>query len=139
MTPPPPRQDDPAEGLSHDPDAMPQRQGLPLGLRILALLGALSFVMLGVNSLLPLLRWPPAPPPPPGPRQGPITSRPAIQQAHDSQQERDPRTLPVPAFRSPHPSRGSQRTHRGDSGTLAHGPIQATSRIDWDKRTGETS
>ncbi|EDY37431.1 hypothetical protein CPCC7001_309 [Cyanobium sp. PCC 7001] len=47
---------------------MPEERGLPLGLRILALVGALSFVMLGVNSLLPLLRWPLPPPAPPGPR-----------------------------------------------------------------------
>ena len=34
----------------------------PLGLRLLALVGALSFILLGVSSLVPLLqRSPPAP------------------------------------------------------------------------------
>ncbi len=42
-------------------------QGRSLGLRLLALLGAFSFLMLGLGSLAPLLR--PAPPPrlPPAP------------------------------------------------------------------------
>jgi hypothetical protein len=37
--------------------------GRPLGLRLLALLGALSFVMLGLSSLVPLLNPQPAAPP----------------------------------------------------------------------------
>jgi hypothetical protein len=44
---------------------------LPLPLRLLALLGALSFVMIGLSSLVPLLR-PPPPPPLPDERQGPV-------------------------------------------------------------------
>lgn len=50
-----------------DPDAVAleelrRRSGLPLALRILALVGALSFVLIGVNSLLPLFA-PSGPPP----------------------------------------------------------------------------
>jgi hypothetical protein len=41
-------------------------RGRPLGLRLLALLGAFSFVMLGLSSLAPLLH-PPEPTPPPRP------------------------------------------------------------------------
>jgi len=52
-----------------DPDGWDRDPGRPLGLRLLALLGALSFLALGVNSLLPILqRTEPAPQPrePPG-------------------------------------------------------------------------
>lgn len=42
-------------------DAMPIDRGRPLGLRLLALLGALAFVMLGLSVIAPLLQ--PAPPP----------------------------------------------------------------------------
>ncbi|MBM5793744.1 MAG: hypothetical protein KXJ50_06880 [Vulcanococcus sp.] len=41
----------------------PVDRGRPLGLRLLALLGAFSFVMLGLSSLAPLLH-PPEPRPP---------------------------------------------------------------------------
>jgi hypothetical protein len=41
----------------------PVDRGRPLGLRLLALLGAFSFLMLGVSSLAPLLH-PPQPEPP---------------------------------------------------------------------------
>jgi hypothetical protein len=41
----------------------PVDRGRPLGLRLLALLGAFSFVMLGLSSLPPLLH-PPEPRPP---------------------------------------------------------------------------
>lgn len=41
----------------------PVDRGRPLGLRLLALLGAFSFVMLGLSSLEPLLH-PPQPEPP---------------------------------------------------------------------------
>jgi hypothetical protein len=41
----------------------PVDRGRPLGLRLLALVGALSFVMLGLSSLVPLLQ--PQPPSPP--------------------------------------------------------------------------
>jgi len=44
----------------------PVDRGRPLGLRLLALLGAFSFVMLGLSSLAPLLH-PPEPTPPPLP------------------------------------------------------------------------
>ncbi len=46
--------------------------GRPLGLRLLALLGAASFLLLGIASIVPLLQWlrmPPAPPSPLDPRQ----------------------------------------------------------------------
>lgn len=47
-----------------DTDDWPVDRGRPWALRLLALLGALAFVMLGLNSLLPALQ-PPAPPPMP--------------------------------------------------------------------------
>lgn len=43
--------------------------GRSMGLRLLALLGALSFLMLGVSSILPLLQ---PPSPVPQPRQAPV-------------------------------------------------------------------
>ena len=45
-------------------------RGRGLGLRLLALLGAISFLMLGVSSLTPLLQ--PAPPQLPDQRRGPV-------------------------------------------------------------------
>ena len=50
-----------------DPDSralekLRERSGLPLPLRILALVGALSFLMIGLNSLMPP-RTRPQPPP----------------------------------------------------------------------------
>jgi hypothetical protein len=45
-------------------------QGRGLGLRLLALLGAVSFLMLGVSSLTPLLQ--PTPPQLPDQRRGPV-------------------------------------------------------------------
>ena len=61
-----------AEPPQLDDDEPIQDRGRGLGLRLLALLGALSFVMLGLSSLAPLL-YPqpgsePAPEPPPAPR-----------------------------------------------------------------------
>ncbi|MCP9788848.1 hypothetical protein KBY99_07605 [Cyanobium sp. Maggiore-St4-Cus] len=47
-----------------DQDDWPIDQGRPWLLRLLALLGALGFVMLGINSLLPAFE-------PPSPRQMP--------------------------------------------------------------------
>jgi hypothetical protein len=45
--------------------------GRGLGLRLLALLGAFSFLLLGISSIAPLLQ--PAPPPElPGQRQAPV-------------------------------------------------------------------
>jgi len=44
-----------------DPEGWNKDPGRPLGLRLLALLGALSFLALGISSLLPILQ-----------RQGPI-------------------------------------------------------------------
>lgn len=42
-----------------DPDDWPiDKGGRPFGLRLLALLGALAFVMLGINSLLPVFQQP---------------------------------------------------------------------------------
>lgn len=41
-----------------DPDDWPIDQGRPWGLRLLALVGALAFVMLGISSLLPVFQQP---------------------------------------------------------------------------------
>ncbi|MFU8886727.1 MAG: hypothetical protein ACNA8O_14875 [Cyanobacteriota bacterium] len=49
-----PDQNEPLEGPLVDP-------GRSIGLRLLALVGAFSFLMLGISSLAPLLQ--PAPPP----------------------------------------------------------------------------
>lgn len=43
---------------TNDQDDWPVYQGRPWLLRLLALLGALAFVMLGVNSLLPAFETP---------------------------------------------------------------------------------
>jgi hypothetical protein len=48
-----------------DDDAPPERRGMPLPLRILAGVGALSFLLIGLNSLLLPPAAPPASPPPP--------------------------------------------------------------------------
>jgi hypothetical protein len=66
---PPRRPHGPSE---EDPDDWPVDRGRPLGLRILALVGAFSFVMIGASSLMPLLQ-PPPPPPMPDQRDGDIT------------------------------------------------------------------
>ena len=50
-------------------DDWPVDRGRPLGLRLLALLGALAFVMLGLSSLAPLLQ--------PSPRQQPPQPQPS--------------------------------------------------------------
>ena len=55
-----------------DQDDWPIDQGRPWQLRLLALLGALGFVMLGVNSLLPAFE-PPSPRPMPDQRNRSIT------------------------------------------------------------------
>lgn len=55
-----------------DQDDWPIDQGRPWWLRLLALLGALGFVMLGVNSLLPALEQP-SPRPMPDQRNRSIT------------------------------------------------------------------
>ncbi|MCP9902759.1 hypothetical protein KBY72_12500 [Cyanobium sp. BA5m-21] len=55
-----------------DQDDWPIDQGRPWLLRLLALLGALGFVMLGVNSLLPAFE-PPSPRPMPDQRNRSIT------------------------------------------------------------------
>ena len=52
----------------------PVDPGRPLGLRLLALLGAFSFVMLGLGSLVPLLHPPQRQPAPL--RDRPVASRP---------------------------------------------------------------
>lgn len=41
-----------------DPDDWPIDQGRPWGLRLLALVGALAFLMLGISSLLPTFQQP---------------------------------------------------------------------------------
>jgi hypothetical protein len=47
-----------------DPEGWDQDPGRPLGLRLLALLGALSFLAIGISSILPILQRPgPAPQP----------------------------------------------------------------------------
>ena len=49
-------------------DDLPASEGMPLPLRILAGVGALSFILMGLNGLVPLLRpQPPLPPPLPSP------------------------------------------------------------------------
>ena len=55
-----------------DQDDWPIDQGRPVLLGLLALLGALGFVMLGVNSLLPAFE-PPSPRPMPDQRNRSIT------------------------------------------------------------------
>ena len=55
-----------------DQEDWPIDQGRPVLLRLLALLGALGFVMLGVNSLLPAFE-PPSPRPMPDQRNRSIT------------------------------------------------------------------
>ena len=55
-----------------DQDDWPIDQGRPWLLRLLALLGALGFVMLGINSLLPAFE-PPSPRPMPDQRNRSIT------------------------------------------------------------------
>ena len=55
-----------------DQEDWPIDQGRPLLLRLLALLGALGFLMLGVNSLLPAFE-PPSPRPMPDQRNRSIT------------------------------------------------------------------
>ena len=55
-----------------DQDDWPIDEGRPVLLRLLALLGALGFVMLGVNSLLPAFE-PPSPRPMPDQRNRSIT------------------------------------------------------------------
>lgn len=41
-----------------DPDDWPIDEGRPWGLRLLALVGALAFLMLGISSLLPVFQQP---------------------------------------------------------------------------------
>ncbi|MCP9881347.1 hypothetical protein KBY65_02480 [Cyanobium sp. Alchichica 3B3-8F6] len=53
-----------------DSDDWPNDQGRPWGLRLLALVGALAFVMLGINSLLPVLQQPIPLPLPTQPKRG---------------------------------------------------------------------
>jgi len=53
-----------------DSDDWPIDQGRPWGLRLLALVGALAFVMLGINSLLPVFQQPVQPPVPSQPKGG---------------------------------------------------------------------
>ena len=55
-----------------DQEDWPIDQGRPVLLRLLALLGALGFVMLGVNSLLPAFE-PPSPKPMPDQRNRSLT------------------------------------------------------------------
>ena len=57
--PRPPRAPQPGEDEEDDSLLQPYNRGL--GMRGLALLGALSFVMLGISSLVPLLQPPPKP------------------------------------------------------------------------------
>jgi hypothetical protein len=50
-----------------DPEGWDKDHGRPLALRLLALLGALSFLTLGISSLLPILQRPGKGPHPPEP------------------------------------------------------------------------
>lgn len=57
--------------IPNDQDELIEDRGRSLGLRLLALLGALSFVLLGISCIEPLLQ--PAPPPQlPDPRRSPM-------------------------------------------------------------------
>lgn len=60
-----------ASGVPPDDD-WPVDRGRPIGLRLLALLGALSFLMIGLSAVVPLLR-----PPPPEPLPRPPVGTPA--------------------------------------------------------------
>lgn len=64
-----PRRTEPEDLLD---DAHPEERGPALWLRLLALVGALSFLMLGLSSMAPLLQPSPPPGPPPDPRRGPV-------------------------------------------------------------------
>ena len=64
----PPQRPHPVEGGDDEPLVDPGRS---LALRLLALLGAFSFLMIGLSSLVPLLRQPP-PTPMPQQRDAPI-------------------------------------------------------------------
>lgn len=55
-----------------DDDGLLVDPGMSLGLRLLALLGAFSFLMLGIASIVPLLQSPP-PRPLPDQRQAPVS------------------------------------------------------------------
>ena len=55
-----------------DPEGWDKDPGRPLGLRLLALLGALSFLALGISSLLPILQRPGPGPEGPEPTSKPI-------------------------------------------------------------------
>jgi len=55
-----------------DPEGWDRDPGRPLGLRLLALLGALSFLALGISSLLPMLQQPGPGPQRPEPMSKPI-------------------------------------------------------------------
>lgn len=57
--------------LEVDDDEPLVDRGRGLGMRLLALLGAFSFVLLGISSIAPLLQ-PPPPPPMPDQRQAPV-------------------------------------------------------------------
>ena len=46
---------------NEDDDELPVDRGRGLGLRLLALLGALSFLMLGISTIAPLLQPAPSP------------------------------------------------------------------------------
>jgi hypothetical protein len=65
--PPQPPHQQPAD--PDDEELLPER-GRGLGLRLLALLGAISFLMIGVSSLTPLLQ--PSPPALPDQRRAPV-------------------------------------------------------------------
>jgi hypothetical protein len=64
----------PDQAQLDDDEPIPNR-GRGLGLRLLALLGALSFVMLGLSSLAPLLYPQPGNEPAPEPRPAPAGER----------------------------------------------------------------
>lgn len=68
---PKPRQHSEAWEGERDDDPPLEARGRSLGLRLLALLGAFAFLMLGLGSLAPLLQEPP-PPPWPDQRRPPV-------------------------------------------------------------------
>lgn len=59
-------------GQAHGEEDLLEDRGRSLGMRLLALLGAVAFLMLGISSMAPLLRVP-APPQLPDRQRNPLT------------------------------------------------------------------
>jgi hypothetical protein len=61
MPPHQPQQHPPSQAKEEIDDAPLEARGRSLGLRLLAMLGAVSFLMLGISSIAPLLQPAPTP------------------------------------------------------------------------------